>query len=53
MLLATTLEPSPPVQVHELLTSWQFGEWFAIVAFIVQVVAAVWYVAAEIGRAHV
>ncbi len=49
MLLATALEPSPPVQVHELLTGWQFGEWFAMVAFIVQVVAAVWYLAA-VGR---
>ncbi|HEX4539148.1 MAG TPA: cytochrome c oxidase assembly protein [Acidimicrobiales bacterium] len=49
MPLATALDPSPPVQIHELLTGWQFGEWFALVAFIVQVVGAVWYVAA-VGR---
>ncbi|HWC39996.1 MAG TPA: hypothetical protein VG476_15775, partial [Acidimicrobiales bacterium] len=46
MLLADTDQPSPPVQVGHLLTAWQFGEWFALLAFIVQVVAAAWYLGA-------
>jgi putative copper resistance protein D len=46
MLLADDLQPSPPVQVHDVLTAWQFGKWFSLIAFVVQVVVALWYLAA-------
>ncbi len=45
MMLAVD-QPSPPVQVHHLLTAWQFAEWPALLAFIVQVAAVVWYLGA-------
>jgi putative copper resistance protein D len=46
MLLADDIQPSPPVQVHDLLTAWQFGKWFSLIAFVLQVVVAVWYLGA-------
>ena len=46
MLLADADQVSPPVQVHNLLTAWQFAEWFALVAFVIQVAAATWYLGA-------
>lgn len=35
--------PSPPVRLHQLLLSWQFGDPLAALAFFFQVLAVVWY----------
>jgi putative copper resistance protein D len=46
MLLAVGYQPSPPVQLHNLLTGWQIGTWWGAVAFLGQVAAAAWYLGA-------
>jgi putative copper resistance protein D len=48
VLLADADQVSPPVQVHQLLGSWQLGHVFGLVAFLLQVAAAAWYVAAVV-----
>lgn len=48
MLLADTDPVSPPVQLHQLLTGWQLGRVFGLVAFLLQLAAAAWYVAAAV-----
>jgi putative copper resistance protein D len=35
--------PSPPVELHQLLLSWQFGDHWAVLAFSFQVLAVLWY----------
>lgn len=35
--------PSPPVKLHQLLLSWQFGDPLAALAFSFQVLAVLWY----------
>ncbi len=40
MLLADSSVPSPPVELHQLLTSWQFDDNFAVVALAIQLLAA-------------
>jgi putative copper resistance protein D len=52
VLLAVADQPSPSVQVGHLLTAWQFGEWFALLAFIVHVAAVVWYLGAVLRLRH-
>lgn len=52
MFLADDAQPSPPVQIHDLLTAWQFGKWLTLVAFIVQLAAAVWYLGAVTRLRH-
>ncbi len=46
MLVADADSPSPAVHLHTLLTGWQLGDAFAVIALAVQVLALLWYLAA-------
>jgi putative copper resistance protein D len=46
VLLADADQVSPPIHLHQLLASWQLDNVFGALAFVVQVAAAAWYVAA-------
>ena len=48
MLLADADQVSPPVQLHQLLGSWQLDSVFGLLAFLVQIAAAAWYIAAVV-----